>query len=486
MAFATIFRILGWLLVFFAGTLGLPVFAALAFDELQLAWAFLGSGGLAMFAGGALIITTRGAPRRRVGRGEAFLLAALTWLVLAAFGALPFLFGLPGTPPVDAFFEALSGLTTTGATVFPNLDDMPRALLFWRALLQWQGGLATIGFALGILTVHGLAGEQIFQGTIPLGASDNLAVRLVLTLRSVWWIYLGLTVACGIGLAAVGMPAFDALCHAMATVSSGGFSTRDGSIGAFASPAVELVAVLFMVLAATNFAVHWAALHGRWRAPGQDPEFRFLVATGAIAGITAGLFLLGANFEDGWSAIGHGLFNAVSAITTTGFAVTPAAGWHMPSGLVVLLLALMLIGGSGASSGGGMKIARLLLLFKIGNRELARLAHPHGIVSLKYAGRPVQEPALRAAWSYFMLYLLVLALVVAALGGVGLDFQAALTAGASALTNTASPLLAPAMGEASYAAFPVGGKLVLAAAMLAGRLELFTLLALLSPAFWQR
>ena len=484
MSFGTVLNTLGWILVFFAAAMVLPAVIGLGYREFAEAATFGAAALLALFVAGGLIMATRGAVRR-IGRREGFLLAVAGWTGLPVFGALPLYFGGAVDDPADAYFEALSGLTTTGATILTAVDETARSLVFWRAEMQWIGGLATIILALALLSHIGFSGRILYRSAMPQGERDTLALRLAYSVRSIWWIYAFLTALCAVLLWLAGMPGFDAVGYAFSTVSSGGFSTRSGSVAAFDNVWIELVLVVFMVVAAVNFTLHWALFHGRPGAYRSDPEFRYFVVLAVAATVVlAVLLFVGAGY-DGAAALRHGLFNAISVLTTTGFASVSDAGDWPPVG-PFLLLVLLLVGGSTMSTAGGLKLMRLALLFKLGGRELARLAHPHGVVRLRYGGQLVAEPAMRVVWSFFALYMGSIAAVALIVTGQGIEFRQAVTVAAAALANAGPAYDLIAGGAGGYAVLPAGVKWTLAAAMVLGRLELFLLLTLISPAFWSR
>ena len=485
MAYAAVFSVLGWTLVSFAAAMVLPAFVGFGYGETQLGLTFLAAAGLTVFAGGALVISTRG-PRALVSRREGFLLAVLVWAVLPLFGALPLYYGGAVPTAADAYFEALSGLTTTGATVLTDVESAARSILFWRALLQWYGGLGTIMLAIALLSLLGIGGMQLYRSAMPRGEQDSLPSRLKQAAAAIWWIYASLTLACAALLWLSGLPAFDAVCIAFSTLSTGGFSTRNASIAAFDNPVAELILVVFMLAAAVNFTLHWALAHGYGRAYREDPEIRLLLGIAVTAALAVALVFLVQAGDDPLAAIGTALFSTVSFLTTTGFHGSGGAPSLWPAFVPLLAFALMIIGGSTGSTAGGLKLMRLLILFKEAGRELARLSHPHGVIRIRYGQSAVSDEAMRALWSFFILYVFCLVAATLVLAALGLDLRTALAAAAAAFSNTGPALeLVTAAGE-GYGAFPAGAKWVLCFAMLAGRLELFAVLVLLRPTLWRR
>jgi trk system potassium uptake protein len=485
MYFASAILPLGWALGLLSIAMLVPSLVAFGFDEADQSRAFLLSALLTAFASGAIIIATRGvalqAPRRR----EGFFSAILIWTILPAFGALPFYqIGVAQTG-VDAWFEAVSGFTTTGATVFQQLDIVERSVLIWRALLQWLGGMATIILVIVLLSYLGGGGMQMFRSAMPRGERNAISIQIVHTLKSVGGVYVLLTLLCAALLWVVGMAPFDAVAHALSTVSGGGFSTRDASIAAFNSPLIELVMIVFMIASAMNFTLHWAVMHGRrWSLYLDDPELRVMAGLIVLAGIVLTLI----SWRSAANIDGHflsGLFMAVSAVTTSGFVSTGGIYW--PVAGVLLMLMLMFSGGSAGSTAGGLKLMRLTVLIKMAGREIKRLAHPHGIVALKYGNRPIDTATLHAVWSYFCIYLLCIVglAIVLSLFGIGFSDATRLVVAAVSNTGLADGALLTGTGT-GYLYLTDGAKLSLVLAMILGRLEFLTVLVLISPSFWRR
>ena len=490
MSYASILSVLGWAMCLFAGAMLAPTLVALGYAETSTAGSFFATALVTLFIGGALVMATRGA-EKSVSRREGFVLAVLTWGALPIFGAVPIFFSGAAASAGDAYFEALSGLTTTGASVLQGLDGVPRSILFWRATMQWIGGLGTILLAVAISSLLNIGGLSLYRSAIPRGDRESLASRLRQAVETIWWIYASLTALCALALWLAGMPPFDAVCHAFSTLSTGGFSTRDGSIGAFDEPIFEVILIVFMVIGALNFTLHWAAVHGRFRAYREDPEIRYFVALALAAIVLVAGALVGGTLETPDSAR-HGVFTVISVLTTSGFVSLPDAGTAVgfagwPVMLSVLVLILMLVGGSTGSTAGGIKLMRMAILLKQGNRELHRLRYPHGVVSLRYGGAAVDPQALRGVWIFFMVFLFCFGVISVAIAASGVDFRTAVAAAAGAISNS-GPAMAFVTGDGlgGYGALPAAAKWWVALGMLLGRVELFALLTLLNPAFWRR
>ena len=481
MQFAMAFKIIGVLLILFSTAMLPSLFISLiAKDGIESAFAT----GLAatLLAGVLLWLPTRHLSRDLNIR-DGFMVTALFWVVLGLFGAIP-LWLTPDLPltPADAIFESISGLTTTGATVITGLDSLPQSLLFYRQLLQWLGGIGIIVLAVAILPMLGIGGMQLYRAESAGPSKDRkLTPRITSTAKALFGIYLLLTIACAASYFAVGMSIFDAICHAFSTVAIGGFSTHDASLGHYEQNRVLLVSSVFMLLSAVNFGLHFIALQRRnVRVYARDSETAFFITVIASATIVVCCLLLTTEtlgFED---SLIHGLFQTISIATTTGFTTQDFSMW--PLFLPILLLILSFMGGCVGSTGGGMKAMRILLIFRQGVRELRQLLHPNAVIPLKLDARRVQTEVISAVWSFFAVYMFCFVLIWLALLATNLDFISAFSAVVATMNN-----LGPGLGEVAYhyGAVSEPGKLILCLAMLIGRLEVFTLLVLLTPAFWR-
>lgn len=417
----------------------------------------------------------------RVRPRDGFLVVAGGWLLVSVFGALPYL--VTGTfGPVDALFEAVSGFTTTGSTVLVPIEGRPKALLLWRSLTQWLGGMGIILFTVAILPLLGIGGMQLFKAEVPGPVADKLTPRIAETARRLWFIYVGLTAAESCLLWAAGMNPFDALCHSFTTLATGGFSTRDASIAAFASPLIEWIITAFMLAAGINFVLHYRLLTGRVRAVSGDPELRYFVVVLSIASISVALTLL-ASVGGAEISVRHAMFTVVSILTTTGYVTGDFELW--PSFAQLVLLVLMALGGMSGSTSGGVKSLRALLGLRALRVSFQRLVHPRVVRPVKYGGRPVPEEVLAGIWAFFTAYFLIAAAATAVITAFGYDMVTAISAALTAIGN-----VGPGLGQVgaydNFAHFPAGVKITLSFCMLAGRLEIFTLLVLLWPSFWKR
>lgn len=486
MSFASAFLPLGWALGAFALTMMVPILVALGYGEIAPAQSFFLSAVLTAFAAGAIIIATRGVAPRRPRRREGFVLACLIWTVLPGFGALPFYHIGIAENGIDAYFEAISGFSTTGATVFDNLDIAERSVLIWRGMMQWLGGLSTIVLILVLLSFLGGGGMTVFQSAMPRGERSAMSIQLYQAVRDISGVYAVLTALCAALLWAAGMPPLEAVAQSMSTLSTGGFSTRDASIGAFDNPLVELVLVIFMIAGAVNFTLHWAVLHGRHiKCYRDDGEVIPLIGVCLAASVVLTFIFLGAGNEF-WISLRHGIFNGVAAITTTGLNNGDISVW--PVAAPLLMLMLMTIGGTTGSTGGGLKIMRVGILLKMAGRELERLIHPSGIVATQYANRDLESAVVRAVWSYFCIFLLTAVVLALGLSAFDIEFASATALAILSLTNTGAGdgTIISGLAGRGYVDLPDGAKLLLTAAMVIGRLEFLTVFVLFSPKFWRR
>nr|WP_290576353.1 TrkH family potassium uptake protein [Algiphilus sp.] len=481
--YATVQRVVGLLLMLFSTTMLPPALVDLFYRE-GVALSFVVGFGITLVTGALLWLPVYSF-RRELKIREGFLVAVLFWTVLSLFAAVPLYLALtPRLGIAQAAFEAVSGLTTTGATVITGLDTLPHGVLYYRQQLQWLGGMGIIVLAVAILPLLGVGGMQIYRAEVPGPIKDNkLTPRIRETARVLWQIYLTLTVACALAYYLAGMTPFDAVSHAFSTVSTAGFSTHDNSIGHFDSTLIEMICVVFMISGAINFGLHFAMLREKhplayWR----DAEFKtFMGIILAITLFVTAVLWISGTYGSGVKAFTHALFQVVSIGTTSGFGTADHTSW--PLLLPPLLLFASFIGGSAASTTGGIKVVRVMLLFKQGIREVVRMIHPNAELPIKIGHRTVPDRVVQAVWGFFSVYagfyLIIFFLMLAA----GLDVVTAFSAVAATLNN-----LGPGLGEvaSNFAAVNDFGLWVGVFAMLLGRLEIFPLLVVLTPYFWRR
>ncbi len=482
MRFLAVQRIFGLLLSLFSLTMVLPML---------ISW-WTSDGALHAFASAFVIILVVGLalllPVLRLEQDlrlrDGFIIVALFWSGLSLGGAVPFMLADdPHLSLADAVFEAVAGLTTTGATVIAGIDTLPPSILFYRQLLQWLGGMGIIVLAVAVLPMLGVGGMQLYRAETPGPMKENkLTPRITETAKALWYIYLGLTIACAGAYWAAGMSPFDALSHSFSTVSIGGFSTHDASLGYFDEPLIEGIAVFFMALAGMNFALHFLA----WRSLSVRPYLgdselkTYLFLLGCIAAISSAYLYLSGTFGEPMTALRYGVFQAVSISTTTGYTTSGYHTW--PSFLPVLLLFASFVGGCAGSTGGGLKVIRVLLLFRQGTREIMRLIHPNAQIPVKVGNAVMPYRVVDAVWGFFATYVATFTLMLLALMASGLDQITAFSAVAACMNN-----LGPGLGAVAshYGDLSATAKGILAFAMVLGRLEVFTFLVILSPAFWR-
>jgi trk system potassium uptake protein TrkH len=483
MNFVAIQRIFGMLLMVFSAAMLPPILVGLWYGDGEV-HPFVSALALLLIAG--ILLWT---PVRRTQQDlrvrDGCLVVMLFWCVLGLSGSLPFLLSdSPHLSLTDAVFESVSALTTTGATVIVGLDDLPHSILFYRQQLQWMGGMGIIVLAVAVLPMLGIGGMQLYRAETPGPMKDSkLTPRITETAKALWYVYLGLTIVCGILFWLAGMNAFDAVGHAFSTVAIGGFSTHDASMGYFESTLIEMIAVFFMVVAGANFALHFVAWRGKnLRVYWRDEEFRFYI--GVLLTVTA-IVTLSLYFTDtyiSWDdAFFKGVFQAVSIGTTTGFSTAEFYVW--PGFLEILLLFASFVGGCAGSTGGGIKAIRFLLLIKQGMREIQRLIHPNAQIPIRMGGKTLPNRVVDAVWGFFALYVASFILMYLALALTGIDLMTSFSAVAACINN-----LGPGLARVGphYADLNDAAKWVLCVAMLLGRLEIFTLLVILSPSFWRK
>lgn len=482
MHISLILRILGLLLMVFSLTLFSPILVSLWYGDGAYG-AFL----LAFFITlivGALMWMPVYKRQAELRTRDGFLITSLFWLVLGLFGALPFLLSeSPQLTISEAVFESMSGLTTTGATVISGLDKLPPSILFYRQQLQWLGGIGIIVIAVAILPMLGIGGMQLYRTEFPGPIKDNkLTPRIAETAKALFTIYSVLTICCGLAYWVAGMSGFDAICHAFSTMAIGGFSTHDASIGYFNSPAIMLICTLFMLIAGVNFALHFYAFRSRHILHYlRDPETLFYGYTILGCFIIVASYLIISNTYTVEEGLLYGLFQTVSIATTTGFATADFALW--PSFVPILLIIMSFMGGCAGSTGGGMKAVRVMLIAKQGVRELKQLVHPNAVIPLKVGRLRVEAKVVSAVWSFFAVYMFAFIVILLLLMATGMDYTTAFSAVVATLNN-----LGPGLGDvaSNYGNTTVAAKWILSIAMLLGRLEVFTLLVILTPAFWRR
>ena len=482
MHYAIISKVLGILLMLFSMTMVPPIFVSLWYQDGAF-FSFLMAFAITLLTGVSAWLPVFKV-KQELRTRDGFLVTSLFWTVLAIFGSLPFILAeTMQMDAVDAIFESLSGLTTTGATVLTGIDHLPHSILYYRQQLQWLGGIGIIVIAVAVLPMLGIGGMQLYRAETPGPVKDSkLTPRITETAKALFFIYLTLTLACLSAYMLAGMPLFDAIGHAFSTVAIGGFSTHDSSIGYFESPAIMLVCMVFMVLSGINFALHFFAWHARGiKHYLIDPEFRFYSSMLILGIVITVTYLFESSTYSIPTSLLYGSFELVSILTTTGFGVADFSVW--PTFLPFLIFLFAFMGGCAGSTGGGIKMIRILLILKQGLREIYRLIHPNAIIPIKIGNKNVSDRVIEAVWGFFAVYTLAFLILVILLLSTGLDFTTSFTAVGACINN-----LGPGLGEVAshYGDINSTAKWLLCFAMLLGRLEVFTLLVLFTPMFWRR
>lgn len=484
---------MGLLLLVNGGFMWIASIFSFVYDDgvgLQIVWAGL----VTILIGGFIMIFTR-KHKKELGKRDGYIIVTFGWIFMSLAGTLPYIF--TGTIPsfTNAFFETMSGYTTTGASILNDIEGLPESVLFWRSITHWIGGMGIIVLAIAILPLLGIGGMQLFAAEAPGPSASKLHPRITDTAKRLWLIYVGYTLAETILLKVAGMSFFDAINHSLSTLSTGGFSTKNNSIAHWnGQPLIQYIIMLFMFLAGTNFVLSYFAFKTKFSKIFRDEEFK--VYTFFIVGLTvvATLFIyFDANvitttvdhpmvlgeFE---SALRHGMFQVLAIVTTTGFVSADFTAWA--PFLTILFFGMMFLGGSAGSTAGGIKVVRHLLMIKNGIMEFKRTLHPNAIIPVRYNNRAVQRPIIFNILAFFILYMLSFIIGVLVFSMLGLDFETALGGAASSLGN-----VGPALGDLgpveNYASLPVAAKWWATFLMLIGRLELFTVLILFTPFFWR-
>ncbi len=471
------------ILIFFLGlTMVFPLLFGLYYQDESVV-PLLKSITVTLGSGLALYFLFRGAKGEMMSHREGMGVVAIGWTAAGFFGALPYYWGGVFDGFSDAFFESVSGFTTTGASVMAQIEVVSRGFLFWRDLTQWLGGMGIIVLSLAILPLLGIGGMQLYKAEVPGPVPDKLKPRIRDTAMVLWKVYVLFSAAEALLLMLGGMDLFEALCHTFGTTATAGFSTRNASIGSFHSPYIDTVIILFMLLGGINFSLHYQCLRGDLRAFWRNPEFRFFMGAILIFFLAVTFNIYHTAYETLSGAIRFGAFQVISIITTTGYTTADFEKW--PPLSQSILLFCMFLGASAGSTGGGMKCLRIMLLLKHSYKQLFSLIHPHAVTQVKLGGRPISDEVLHSIWGYFMLYLGLFILCSFLLAAMGVDVVTSFAAVAATIGN-----IGPGLGLVgptdNYAHIPVLGKWLLILCMLLGRLEIYTVLILFVPEFWRK
>lgn len=480
MNYRIIFRALGFLLFVEGIAMLLALIVSLAYGEYDTI-AFLISAGICTLVGGGTVYLTRKA-QPDISRHEGYIIVTLVWVVFSFFGSLPYI--LSGAIPdfTNAFFETISGFSTTGATILEDIESLPHGILFWRSISQWLGGMGIIVLSIAILPVFGIGGMQLYMAEVPGPTPDRISPRIRQSAKTLWGIYLVFTLVEAILLWIAGMNVFDAVCHSFTTMSSGGFSTKQASIAHWDSALIQYIVIFFMIFAGTNFAIIYLMIKGRFKKVVRDEEYKsYLLFIVVFTLIICGSLLFTSQINPE-TAFRDSLFQVVSIITTTGFGTIDYMGW--PPVLYLLLFTLFFFGGSAGSTGGGMKIMRIVLLLKNSYYELKRMVHPHAVIPVVFNKKTLDSKIINNVLAFFILYFVIFGLGTIVYSFIEPDVESAMGAVASSIGNV-GPGIGNVGPSETYLHVHPFGKWFLSFLMLLGRLEFFTVLVLFSPSFWR-
>lgn len=480
MKFRIVLHIAGLINIILSLVLLIPLFVSLFFDEGDtrvFLYSFVVTGAVGVF-----LYFLFKASYEDLTHRHGFLIVAVCWLSASFFSSVPFIFSGHFPSVVDAVFEAVSGLTTTGASILDDVEGLSHGLLFWRSLTHWLGGLGIVIFGLAILPLLGIGGMQIFKAEASGASSEKLAPRVKAMARILLSVYLILSFVHLVFLIISGMDIFDAFNHTFSTIATGGFSTKGASVGEYNNFFIELVIMFFMVLGATNFALHYRFFREGIKVYFKNGEFRFYIAVLAVSTFLVTLNIWGTVYGGFFESLRYSSFQVISIMTTTGYSTADYVAWPVFS--QGMLMMLMFFGGTAGSTTGGIKCIRILLLFKVGYREIYKLIHPHAVKPVKLNGRPVDQDILNAVMGFTFLYLAVFVFSSAILTMQGIDFVTSVSSVAASL-GCVGPALGATGPMSNFLHLPVLSKLVLIIDMLLGRLELYTLLILFVPAYWR-
>lgn len=471
---------LGSILLFLGISMIFPLLYALYYHE-KATSAFIISMIITVTVG--ILLKKLFSPLEPIRIKEGFAIACLGWIVAAAFGALPFMFAGTFTNFIDAYFESMSGFTTTGATVMAAIEGNPYSILFWRDFIQWLGGMGIIVLVVAILPPLGVGGMQLFKSEVPGPEPDRLKPKIKDTAKLLWRVYIvisALEVGC---LYLSGMSLFDALTNMFGTMATGGFNPRNLSIAAYGNPFIEIIITFFMLIAGANFSLHYKVLHGDVKSLFKDKEFIFYcgIILFSIFAISTELRLY--VYKSVFTALRYATFQVVSIITTTGFVTADFDTW--PAFSKTILLVLMFIGGCAGSTGGAIKNIRIMLLLKQAAREFKKLIHPQAITPIRLGNKTISEEVMRNITSFFFLYIFIFVICSFIMSALGLDMVSASASVAATLGNV-GPGLGIVGPTKTYTLIPPLGKIVLTICMLLGRLEIYTVLVLIVPEFWKK
>ena len=477
-----ILRMIAILNIFLGLSMIAPIVVSIIYSDgnfLPLLYSFIITSG----SGAILFFALKTADYSSITQKESMAIVTLSWVSAGFFGSLPFLFSGYIPNLTNAYFESISGFTTTGASILSNIESLPKGILFWRSLTQWLGGMGIIVLSIAILPFLGVGGMQLYKAEIPSPVVDKLQPRISETAKTLWKVYLLITLL-EIGLLFLGgMPLFDSICHAFCTMPTGGFSTQNASIAQYNNAYFEFIIIIFMLLAGINFSLHFKFLKGDFKVFGRDPECRVFLITVSILILMVTFNIYGTVYKSIAHAFRFAAFQVASIITTTGFVTADYSQWPALSQIILLLC--MFVGAMAGSTGGAIKIMRVILLVKHGYQELFRLIHPHAVRPIKLGGKSVPSDVLNSIWGFFILYMILFILAVILVSLNGLDIYTSFSSVAATIGN-----VGPGFGMVgpvnNYLSVPDPSKWVLIFCMILGRLEIYTVIIMIVPAYWRK
>jgi trk system potassium uptake protein TrkH len=481
MQFPLILNILGFLYLFLSLTMIFPLMVSFIYSD-GCSNAFLSSIAITALSG-AILYFMFPSQKKELSHRDGFSIVTLGWSTAALFGSLPFILSGSINSFTNAYFETMSGFTTTGATICLSIEELPQSILFWRSFIQWLGGMGIILFSIAILPLLGVGGMELYKAEVPGPTPDKIKPRIAETARTLWKVYLLMSALEVIMLCAGGMNLFDSLCHTFTTLATGGFSTKNTSIEYYQSPYFEAVLTAFMLIAGINFSLHYRLLLGNVKSFWKNSELRFFFSVFLIASLIIAINLRLNLFDSFISSLRFAFFQVASIITTTGYSSHNFGAWPVLS--QYLLLLLMFVGGCTGSTGGSIKCFRIILLLRQGYRELYRLIHPRAVVPIKMMGKRVSSETMEGVWGFVFLYILLFAVSSLIMTLLGLDLITAISSVAACIGNVGPGLNTVGPAE-SYHHFPLLGKWLLTLCMLIGRLEIYTVFVLFIPEFWKK
>lgn len=478
----SILRFLGILILFLGLSMAAPLLVSIIFKDgsaSAILYSMLITSGLGLL----LFFCTKKDEETQLNHRDGIAIVTFGWVVAGLVGAIPFLFSNSIPDFTNAYFESLSGFTTTGASILSNIEQLPKGILMWRSLIQWLGGMGIIVLSIAILPFLGVGGMQLYKAEIPSPVVDKLKPRISDTAKILWKVYILITALEIILLSGGGMSLFDSVCHAFCTMPTGGFSPKNASIAQYNSIYFDCVIIVFMLLAGINFSLHYRLIKGDLTIFYKDPECRVFLTMVALFILLITLNIYGTVYESIAKAFRYAAFQVSSIITTTGFVTADYETW--PSFSQVLLFVCMFLGAMAGSTGGGMKTMRIMLLVKHSYKEIFRIIHPHAITTVKLGGRAVRPEILSSIWGFFVLYLGIYVISAMIMAFLGLDLISSLSSVAACIFN-----IGPGLGVVgpvkNYLTIPFFGKWVLIFCMLLGRLEIYTVIVLLMPEYWRK